>query len=271
MTQPAESNMSEQSQSGLATGEQSQQGVQVDALRDLPKWLWVVFPLALFVLTILLSAMGRGYYDMVVAKEQGMAEQATVIALIPGIGAGILILFNARRLPARWLAGWFLIVTLACVYFAGEECSWGQHLFQWETGNFFREHNDQDETNLHNMSSWLDQKPRMVVEIAILIGALILPIVRQFSSSGRSKRPHPDRPAYWFWPTLVCSVSALIMVVIRTPKRIYQITGWDWIPREGTSEIHEFYVALVLSFYLISVWTRLKSHRSSSGLSRLSD
>lgn len=49
----------------------------------------------------------------------------------------------------------FLLMTalLGLVFFfgAGEEISWGQRIFGIETTDFFRQHNAQQETNLHNM------------------------------------------------------------------------------------------------------------------------
>lgn len=45
----------------------------------------------------------------------------------------------------------FLLLALACFYVAMEEISWGQRVFNIETPDFFKEHNLQGETNLHNL------------------------------------------------------------------------------------------------------------------------
>lgn len=44
----------------------------------------------------------------------------------------------------------FCCLALACFYVLGEEISWGQRLIGFDTPLFFREHNLQQETNLHN-------------------------------------------------------------------------------------------------------------------------
>src|SRR3546814_4167282 len=53
---------------------------------------------------------------------------------------------------------------------AGEEASWGQHYAGWLTPDNWQALNDQGETNLHNTSSWLDQKPRTLLEIGVIVG-----------------------------------------------------------------------------------------------------
>ena len=45
------------------------------------------------------------------------------------------------------------IKILALIYFLGEEISWGQHFFNWESPGFFENKNNQQETNLHNISN----------------------------------------------------------------------------------------------------------------------
>ncbi len=43
-----------------------------------------------------------------------------------------------------------LIGALGSLYIAGEEMSWGQHFFHWNTPEYWAEVNRQQETNLHN-------------------------------------------------------------------------------------------------------------------------
>ena len=97
-------------------------------------------------------------------EPSGIIEHLTVLVLIPGILAGLLALFRYSGHPTpRFMILWILSWSLACIYFAGEEASWGQWYFNWKTPDFMAGINDQGETNLHNMSSWLDQKPRTLV------------------------------------------------------------------------------------------------------------
>src|SRR3546814_16819658 len=65
---------------------------------------------------------------------------------------------------------------LGSVYMAGEEASWGQHYAGWLTPEGWQAINDQGETNLHNTSSWLDQKPRTLLAIGVLVAGIIVPL-----------------------------------------------------------------------------------------------
>ena len=59
---------------------------------------------------------------------------------------------------------YLLYLYLVCIfYFFLEEISWGQHLFKWESNNFFLTHNNQGETNIHNISNLFDQLPRSLL------------------------------------------------------------------------------------------------------------
>ena len=56
-----------------------------------------------------------------------------------------------------------IIKIIGLTYFLGEEMSWGQHIFKWESPDFFMNLNNQKEANLHNMSNFFDQIPRSLV------------------------------------------------------------------------------------------------------------
>lgn len=89
-------------------------------------------------------------FDTRFAQEDGFVENVTAIALL---GLSILCairLYRFRKIkPFWWKAGTF-IFALLFFFAAGEEISWGQRIFGWETGDFF-EDNLQNETNLHNL------------------------------------------------------------------------------------------------------------------------
>jgi hypothetical protein len=107
----------------------------------------------------------------------GAVEHLTVMVLIPGIGFGLYAFWRFReRLPHPILGYWVLAWTLACLYFAGEEASWGQWYFRWDTPDFIAKLNVQGETNLHNMSPWLNQKSRALVELFIVVVGVLVPL-----------------------------------------------------------------------------------------------
>lgn len=53
----------------------------------------------------------------------------------------------------------FLLLALFFLVAFGEEISWGQRIFGWETTSSYREINTQDETNLHNLHLFSGRNP----------------------------------------------------------------------------------------------------------------
>jgi len=217
-------------------------------------WLW--FPPLLAVLVFGVKLLAPGHYASLIEGEIGLTELATPLVALIGVVVGVQTVRMSRGRVPTLFTGWLLMTTLGCFYFAGEELSWGQHLFQWQTPDEIAAINDQNETNLHNMSSWLDQKPRLLLELWVLVGGIVLPLR---ALAGK-------RPAYaaggfrdWFWPGVECLPTALLAIAIRLPERYKKVTGIDSLPLEiRWSEPQEYYFALFLLIYLLAVRQRLR-------------
>jgi hypothetical protein len=209
----------------------------------LPKWLWLGFP-PLLVLIVFATKLGApAFYDQYIEGEQGLVELATPVVALCGLLVGLSLLRSLHQ------------ITLSCFYLAGEELSWGQQLFQWDTPQAIDQLNDQHETNLHNMSSWFDQKPRLLLELWVLIGGIIVPLRQRWSPAKHTKVFWK-----WFWPTLECVPSAVLAIAISLPERYRKIVGPDSLPFEiRWSEPQEYYFALFLLIYLLAMRARLRA------------
>lgn len=224
------------------------------------------FNLALSVLTLLsfLGLLAFGLLDPAGFAAQlrkdaldgtGWIEHMTVIILVPGILLGCYTLARYRsRLPHPIVALWLLAWTLACLYFAGEEASWGQWYFKWGTPEHIAALNDQAETNLHNMSTWLDQKPRALVELFIFIAGLLIPLWRWINKGRRVLvKGFLAQWEGWLYAPQALILPALFFALTRVAS---------WFPQTqksfGNSELREFAVAYFLSFFLISFYVRLR-------------
>lgn len=234
--------------------------MNTNTLRDLPIWWWAGIPAAMLLLTLYAYFTSAELMALVVRRDEhpdggGISENGIVLVLLPAIIAGIAILRYYRdRLPL-WVVGWLLGWTLACIYFAGEEASWGQHYFHWVTPEAFQSLNDQNETNLHNTSSWLDQKPRALVELWIVFAGLIVPIIHRF----RSRALYANRDwARWFWPTAIGVPTVLAFLFSFIVALIAKKTGRADLHQLGSNELREFYIAVFMSSYLLSLWYRLR-------------
>lgn len=82
--------------------------------------------------------------------ENGPYEVATALILLGG-GLALLRQATIRESSTQWLTLAQVGMGLLCLVGAGEEISWGQHWIQFESSDFFQQHNQQQETNLHNL------------------------------------------------------------------------------------------------------------------------
>lgn len=215
-------------------------------------WLWL--PCAMVIAALLIRIFKANIYWEWMESEIGFFEIGTVVVFFCAAAMGVTILRQRCKLPVSWLRWWILLATAGCVYVAGEEMSWGQHYFGWETPEVIRGLNDQSETNIHNMSSWFDQKPRLLLEFGILLGGIAYPIWAR----GRQVFPRCDW-RYWIWPTPLVLPTALIVFAIRLPERFARVFDWVLPPPLDirASEVQEFYIAWFLLLYLGSIARRL--------------
>ena len=153
---------------------------------------------------------------------------------------------SASDRPASSLVG---IAFICGVYVSGEELSWGQHIFEWGTPEYWENLNDQGETNFHNTSSWLDQKPRLLLEIGVLIGGIIIPTLQYF----KVKMPEKFNLIY---PDPKVFVTSIIALFINIADKIDEAMK-DVSIMERPSEVEEVYLFYFVLLYLIYFKKRL--------------
>ena len=231
-------------------------------MAGLSRVLWLWFPPLLLIVVLAVRIIDPGFYARWIDGELGLIELATpVVATIAAVFGARLFLV-VRSTGATQLRIWAALLTVACIYLAGEELSWGQHLFGWSTPESIGALNDQQETNLHNMSSWFDQKPRLLLELWVLVGGIIVPL------RGSLVTPPlvPARWPTWFWPTLECLPTAVLAIAVRLPERIKDIAGLEQLPLEiRYSEPQEYYFALFLLIYLAALEHRARQFAMPTG------
>ena len=206
---------------------------------------------------ILLPFLGFAIFgsDRFMKGEAGIIENLTVLFLVASIGFSISSISLANRLAlTQTLKVWLVLMIMGAAYFALEEISYGQHMFGWGTADAWKELNDQDETNLHNVHALFDQVPRGLLTLGILIGGVILPLYRRF----RKIELLESNRLYWQWPTMDCVTIGLMVILVRP---FFTVFKFDFI---GTGEIKESLFALFILLYCISIQTRLKQRRQAS-------
>jgi hypothetical protein len=233
--------------------------MQSDAERDfLPPWLgWLAPPLVLAAFYFARYA-DLEFYMRWVEGELGILENLGPLLLLPAIFCGLALTRHRRVFPEAWIVIWFLLHGLGALFFAGEEISWGQHFFNWQTPGTIAALNDQNETNLHNMSSWLDQKPRIALWVWALTGGFFAPMA---IGLGWLRTGGPENWRYWVIPPRICMMPGLLVGSVRLPEYLSFYMGiTPPFPFDiRASELQELFITMFLSLYLVSVYRRARA------------
>lgn len=224
----------------------------------LPSWLGLLGAPGLLIALYLIRYADLAFYMRWVEGELGILENLAPLFLLPAIFCGIAMLRYRRAFPKHWITGWFLLHGLGAFYFAGEEISWGQHFLGWQTPEGVATLNDQNETNLHNMSSWLDQKPRIALWVWAFTGGFAAPLL---IGLGLLKTGGRENWRYWVIPPPVCMMPGLLVASVRLPEYIAFFRGaTPPFPFDiRASELQELFLTMFLSLYLISVYRRART------------
>lgn len=222
---------------------------------DLPKWLWLWLPVvvALFPYIMRLIDVNTDGY---VFGERGIIENFTFIVLFAAIVIGVMSFLKLNSFEFPVFKFWLMLLVLGCIYYAGEEVSWGQHWFGWGTPEGWMEVNDQGETNLHNTSALLDQVPRMLLTIAAVVGGVMIPVFFLM----RDKVFSTNEFFGWLWPSYVNIPVCLLAVLVSLHEKAYKLfdTTVPHILDIRAGETKECLLAMFLFMYIASFYTRLK-------------
>ncbi len=215
-----------------------------------PCWVSRGIPIAFAVLTAAIGLFWPGAVRIWFGGELGLMENLEALALLAALIVGLRAAFSVEIRADRFKTAWVWVFVLGCFYVLGEEISWGQHYFGWGTPEWYREINDQQETNLHNTSDWLDQKPRTLLELAIYFSALFYPLLR------RVWRPAMfERLPAWTWPTRVCQPAAILTLLVQLLDKSPLGVSSAGIGLR-LSEVREFFVYYFLFIYIYSLYRR---------------
>jgi len=156
----------------------------------------------------------------------------------------------------KWLNIWIGLAFAACAFVGIEEMSWGQSVFKWGTPEFWAHINVQEETNLHNTSTWLNQKPRILLAIGIVTGGLLIPAAKRWKPSWV-----PAKFEIIYPPATLGVVAALYLFVRLTEKIANSFFDMDiWARPSEVEEVYFFYFVLL---YLLVMKSRLTKPKSA--------
>lgn len=227
-------------------------------------WLWTPVIYLPFV-ALMRAVLPLETFLVIFEGEFGLTELATAIVLVP---AAALAFGQARRLQrarARAAAALLTVFGLGCCFLLLEEISYGQHIFEWRSPEYFQENNLQAETNLHNMAYFDKNVLKWLTLLFALVAGAALPLwFRRFGAPSRLARTAllaPLLPA-----SLVCLPTALIAVIMHLAVKF---THWRWslefknLTQIDVREVTELYIAL---FFLLYALALRRGHAVANGL-----
>lgn len=204
-------------------------------------WLWAMLALGVY-----WGFTQPDYFTNEFMREDGFIEYATVVLLLASV---VLVIGRWRKYRAHQNWKFSLIcglIVVAFLFVAGEEISWGQRIFNLETTDYFKEHNTQEELNLHNLTVG-DVKINklifgLILTTVILIYTILVPILYTKITAVKSLLDAWYIPV----PTWRQSISYVVLMVLISI-----------IPASKNWELLEF--GSVLIFFLILLNPRNKA------------
>jgi hypothetical protein len=184
--------------------------------------LLLIFTATMVASGIVIANIDIQWFEEVYVVEDGFVENWTVVPLLIAAAYAIYV-YRTKRKDAGWRFKLMVgMIALFSLFVAGEEISWGQRLLGHESSAFFREHNAQGETNLHNMVVG-GKKINKIVFSQLLVGAVgcYLFVLPFFYRKHREVRRAVDAwgiPVPQFYQTVACCALFLSILLIPSGK-----------------------------------------------------
>lgn len=210
---------------------------------------WLYLPILFIIAQIAIEVFVPDQDLAHVLSENGPHETLEALFAFCAFVLSLWLLTKVDWAKQKLIGGALVAAMVGSFYITGEEISWGQHILNWSTPEYWTAFNDQNETNLHNTSAWLDQKPRLLLFIGIVVGGLIVPYLRW-----KSPRSLPEKWAP-LYPSVCVVPAALGVLGPYLLQEIFEhIFGFGLFHR--VSEVQEVYMYLFVFLYLLDLRNR---------------
>lgn len=204
---------------------------------------------------VVLARVHSPLFDFLV-REDSIIEWAQFVGFVLAAVFGGLVSVGLARSGEVLAAAAFGVFGLGCLFIAGEEISWGQRLFGFETPADFERMNRQGETTLHNLDGVLVYF-NLGMLIAGLVGATLPWVVRRWSLQGRWVQLFVP-PLFTTSGYLVMFLYKLIRFTVLTSSNYTVVKIGEWA---------ELCLAASFAVFAYLIWNRVRAERTT--LSRL--
>ena len=205
-------------------------------------------------------------------NENGLVEILQVIFLIIALFYIFFLRYNKKfKSESKIFNIFFYLYTIGLIYYFFEEISWGQHIFFWNTPEFFLNINNQNETNFHNTTNLLNEVPRTLLLIWCASSFMFFYFLRKLKKYNNFK--------IFILPNKNLKKISLLLIIFVLPDiivdkfnlhpgypidwiteiRLYEVIDVLTFNFIRLSELHELifnYYILVHAYYLKTIYSK---------------
>ena len=215
-------------------------------------WWWLGVPAISALALVSVYALDPAWYDRhVIPEGYGVLELSQFLVMLAALAIAVRLLFKPFVRKRPFLLTVTILSALSCLYIAGEEMSWGQHFFHWNTPDYWALVNRQGETNLHNTYAVFEKWPRAILEIGVFIGGLLVPLIAAFDPRVRANRLSLFLPPAALVPSAIAVFAFKYLDVAQQKGYLHTLV-------QRPSEAVEFYLYFFIFAYLVIFERRIR-------------
>jgi hypothetical protein len=213
-------------------------------------WWWLGIPVAVAVFVVVSHSIAPEWHVRWVTQESGILETAQFILMVMGLALAVQLLFDPFVRKRPLVLAVTALAALSCLFIGGEEVSWGQHIFYWQDPELVTAVNNEGELSLHNINKGFERGPRTVLELGVLGGGLLLPLLCAYAPRLRQSR------LALFLPSAVLVPTALLALFFK----LFATLKFEGLPGVAgrPSEAVEFYLYFFILAYLVVFERRIR-------------
>ena len=110
----------------------------------------ILSPVLIMLGGVVTALMGKAAYKFYTGEDQ-FAETLQILFFFSALILSVIIVKQLWQINLTFIAALYGVVAMGLLFLVGEEISWGQRIFGWETSAEMSAINKQHETNLHNI------------------------------------------------------------------------------------------------------------------------
>ena len=107
--------------------------------KDINPFLWFFSPILITLIIFIVKFLNINFFISYFKGESGIIENGTFFVLFFSIIITFSVLTKLKKnINLKNLYFIIIVFLIGLIYFTGEEISWGQQWFDWETNEFFK-------------------------------------------------------------------------------------------------------------------------------------